>query len=102
MIYANVLESPVWVLPGVPRIKDVTVKLAPAEMVYVNTPNVVEPFAPVRVSNITSPVAMLVLLIVTVPEDSVPTPIEFVAAKEAPLISRNFPAVAILTLPPVS
>ena len=39
---------------------------------------------------------------VTVPDAKVPKPIEFVAAKEAPLISRNFPAVAICRLAPVT
>ena len=45
---------------------------------------------------------MLVLAIVTVPEARVPKPIEFVAAKAAPFISRNLPAVAICKLAPVT
>ena len=45
---------------------------------------------------------MFVFAIVTVPDDKVPRPILFVAAKEAPLISRNLPAVAICRFAPVT
>lgn len=45
MKYAKVEVSAVCVLPGVPRIKLVTVKLAPLLIVYERTPNVVVPLA---------------------------------------------------------
>lgn len=63
-MYAYELTSPVWVDPGVPKITLVTVKLAPFDIVYVNSPRVVEALTAVLVSKITSPVAIFVLAIV--------------------------------------
>lgn len=81
---------------------DVTVKLVAAEMVYDSTPRVVDPLAPVRVSKITSPAAILVFAIVTVPAVRVPSPMKFVAANDAPFTCSIFPAVAMARLPPVT
>jgi len=80
----------------------VTVKLAPAEMVYVYWPRVVEAFEAVRVRRITSPAAIFVFAIVTVPRTRVPKPIELVAANAAPLICSIFPAVPIARFPPTT
>ena len=52
MKYANVEVSPVCVLPGVPRINDVTVKLVESIKVQDNSPKVVDPLAAILVKKI--------------------------------------------------
>ena len=72
--------SPVCVLPGVPRITLVTVKLVALLMVYVSTPRVVEAATPALVRIITSPVAIFVFAIVCVPAVKTPVPMKSVTA----------------------
>ena len=106
--YVYVEVSPVCVDPGVPRIKLVTVNDVAAEIVYVNSPSVVEPLAAIRCRWILSVVAMFVFAMVCVPDVRVPVPIKSVTAPPLILscfaepLMRTFPAVAARSVPAVS
>lgn len=71
----------------------VTVKLVPLEIVYVNSPSVVEAATVNLVKRMTSPVAILVFAIVCVPAVNTPVPMKLVTAP--PFTSRVLAAEVI-------
>lgn len=86
MIYATVETSPVCVLPGVPRIREVIVKLVAALIVYESTPRVVVELAATLIGMIISVEAIFVFETVTVPLTKVADPIKSVTAPPCILI----------------